>query len=203
MTRYNEKEGNIMPKFNENEKLIIQNRLKEVGRNLFSQYGLKKVTVDDLVTSTNIAKGSFYAFYENKEQLFMQLNTEEQNTIFKEIESEIQRSGINKPKMLISFALKMALEKFIHNPILTQINDEIFNYLQRKIPTEMMERHISDDIRAFKNLESYGVEFLYPLTIVAKAIHPLFAYAISIKSDDDYESIMTILIDGVVSQIVK
>lgn len=96
-----------------------------------------------------------------------------------------------------------SLKRFVDNPILTQINDEVFDYLQRKNLDKMMEQHITDDSRALKKLESYGVEFTYPLTIAAKALHPIFAYAISIKFDSDYENIMTILIDGVVSQIVK
>lgn len=192
-----------MPKFSEVEKSVIQNRLKENGRKLFSQYGLKKVTVDDLVNATNIAKGSFYAFYENKEQLFMELNVEEQDKIFSEIDIEIQNSGITEPKRITSFALKIVLKKFIDNPILTQVNDETFAYLQRKIPAKMMEQHITDDSLVLQKLELYGVKFTYPISIAAKSLHPIFAYAMSTKSDGDYKNVMTILIDGVVSQIVK
>ena len=54
-----------------------------------------------------------------------------------------------------------------------------------------------------KKLAPYGDEFVYPLTIEAKAIYLLFAYKISIESGENYESIVTVLINGVVSQIVK
>lgn len=192
-----------MPKFSEVEKSVIQNRLKETGKKLFSQYGLKKVTVDDLVNSTNIAKGSFYAFYENKEQLFMELNIEEQEKIFAEIDMEIQNSGITEPKPLTGFVLKIVLEKFVDNPILTQINEETFDYLQRKIPSKIMEHHIADDSLALQKLELYGVEFNYPISVAAKSLHPIFAYAMSKKFDCDYKNVMNILIDGVVSQIVR
>lgn len=192
-----------MPKFSESEKSIIQERLKEAGRNLFAQHGLKKVTIDDLVNSTNIAKGSFYAFYENKEQLFMELNTEEQKKIFDEIDREMQSSGIKEPKSLTSFVFKSAIELFINNPIVTQINDEIINYLQRKIPNEMLEQHIANNSHALKKLELYGVEFNYPTSIVEKTLQPVFVYAISSNSDCDYNDVLNILIDGVISQIVK
>ena len=192
-----------MPRFSDSEKTVIHKRLKESAINLFSQYGLKKVTVDDLVNATNIAKGSFYAFYENKEQLFMELNVEEQEKIFTEIEEKLQSRKDNAPQVLTCYAINLALEKFICNPILTQINDEIFDYLQRKIPEEKMDEHVLQDSQILKKLEQYGVEFTCPLTIVAKVLHPIFAYAISIQHDADYEEVMAVLINGIVSQTVK
>lgn len=192
-----------MPKFKEPEKSAIHKRLKEAGRNLFAQYGLKKVTIDDLVNSTNIAKGSFYAFYENKEQLFMELNVEEQEKIFDEIDREMQNIEIKDSKSLASYILLTVIEQFRSNPILSQITDETFDYLQRKLPRDVIEQHIADDSRALKKLEIYGVKFTCSTSIAAKSLHPIFAYAISSKSDSDYNDIISILIHGIVSQIIK
>ena len=62
-----------MPKFTESEKQAIQETLLREGEKLFVEYGLKKVTVDELVKAAGIAKGSFYSFYSNKEHLYMDI----------------------------------------------------------------------------------------------------------------------------------
>lgn len=43
------------------------------GKRLFTSYGLKKVTIDDLSASAHIAKASYYTSYENKEALYLDI----------------------------------------------------------------------------------------------------------------------------------
>ena len=45
-----------LPRFTEQEKEIINSKLLIEGEKLFSLYGLKKVTVDDLAAAVNISK---------------------------------------------------------------------------------------------------------------------------------------------------
>src|SRR5512142_3186432 len=61
-----------MPKgFSEQERTLIRQRLVEQGYHLFSAYGLKKTTVEELAAAAGISKGAFYLFYDSKEALFM------------------------------------------------------------------------------------------------------------------------------------
>ena len=43
-----------MPRFSEYEKVRIQQSLLEEGERLFTTYGLKKVTIDDIVKAVKI-----------------------------------------------------------------------------------------------------------------------------------------------------
>lgn len=52
-----------MPKFSDAEKEIIKQKLMQEGERLFTSYGIKKVTIDEIVQAAGIAKGSFYSFY--------------------------------------------------------------------------------------------------------------------------------------------
>ena len=52
-----------MPRFSENEKERISNKLLTEGERLFTIHGIKKVTIDDLTEAVGIAKASFYTFY--------------------------------------------------------------------------------------------------------------------------------------------
>lgn len=60
-----------MPKkFSEIEKTQIKQKLLDSARSLFTRYGIKKTSVEDLTKGAGIAVGTFYAFYQSKEELF-------------------------------------------------------------------------------------------------------------------------------------
>ncbi|MBC7097821.1 TetR/AcrR family transcriptional regulator [Candidatus Bipolaricaulota bacterium] len=60
-----------MPRaFREDERVVIRERLLSAGRELFSRYGLRKTTVEELARAAGIAKGTFYLFFPSKEALY-------------------------------------------------------------------------------------------------------------------------------------
>ena len=74
-----------MPRaFTETEKQHLQAKLKNEGYALFSRYGLKKTTVEEIARAAGIAKGSFYIFFSNKEELFIE--------IMEDLEQELRSS---------------------------------------------------------------------------------------------------------------
>ena len=62
-----------MPKFSDAEKEFIRQKLMQEGERLFVSFGIKKVSIDEIVQATGIAKGSFYSFYQSKEHLYMDI----------------------------------------------------------------------------------------------------------------------------------
>lgn len=67
-----------MPRaFTDEEKAKIRGSLIEAGRTCFLTYGIRKTTIDDLVKLAGIAKGSFYQFFTSKENLYLELFTQE------------------------------------------------------------------------------------------------------------------------------
>lgn len=63
--------------FTAEERAAIRRRLLDSGRNLFTTVGLKKTTLEDLVRPIGIAKSTFYAFFDSKEGLYLELLAEE------------------------------------------------------------------------------------------------------------------------------
>ena len=59
--------------FSAEERARITERLLETGRRLFTTQGLRKTSLDDLVAPAGIAKSSFYAFFDSKEALYLEL----------------------------------------------------------------------------------------------------------------------------------
>ncbi len=67
-----------MPRaFTATEKETIRDKLMEAGRSCFLRFGMNKTTLDDLVKPPGIAKASFYLFFKNKEELFLELLIDE------------------------------------------------------------------------------------------------------------------------------
>ncbi|MPM28793.1 hypothetical protein SDC9_75323 [bioreactor metagenome] len=135
-----------MPKsYSEREKALIKTRLKEEGRLLFSQYGMKKTTVDELVRRVNIPKGTFYLFYASKELLVFDLIMEEQAAIQAELLAAA--AALEHPISKESFSAllfdlyKRTTESFLF-PIFTGGDYEL---IVRKLPDEALERNIEED----------------------------------------------------------
>jgi AcrR family transcriptional regulator len=142
-----------MPKsFTEKEDKQIRKSLMKKGQELFSTVGLRKTTVDDLVSSAGIAKGSFYKFFPSKEILYLE--------ILEEIETNIRSSmatanlaGKELTKEGIKAFLSDIITSIEKNPILLKMFDEkALELIMRKIPQERIERHRENDSKWFAGL---------------------------------------------------
>lgn len=192
-----------MPRFSEQEKEIINKKLLLEGERLFTMYGLKKVTVDDLVAAVNISKGSFYAFYPSKEHLYIEINFRLQDKLFLEIKDAICSMHFPNQIALTKEVIMRALNGFVSSPILSQFDFTIMDYLQRKLPSEIFDNHVRSDVRLFELLEEMGVKFVLPHSVIVKSLYSVLACLDQYKTDKDFPMIQNLLIDGIVNQSIK
>jgi len=59
--------------FSDAEKRDITKQLLSRGKELFERYGLKKTSVEELTRAVGIGQGSFYIFFDSKEELFFEI----------------------------------------------------------------------------------------------------------------------------------
>ncbi len=59
--------------FAASERAHITLRLLQTATDLFARQGLRKTSLDELVAPVGIAKSSFYAFFESKESLYLEV----------------------------------------------------------------------------------------------------------------------------------
>lgn len=192
-----------MPRFTDQEKEMIRVKLLAEGEKLFAVYGLKKVTVDDLVAAVNISKGSFYAFYPSKEHLYIEINFRLQDKLFHDIKKAISNMQFTDHKALAKEVIMRGLNEMVSSPILSQFDFAIIDYLQRKLPVELFDNHNQTDIQILEILESRGVQFAMPHAIVIKSLYAVLACLEQYKSDDDLPKIQKLLVDGIIEQSVK
>ena len=70
------------------------------AKDIFSEYGFKKTTLDDIAKKLNIVKSALYHYYESKEGIFCKVIEYEIDIFFDRIKIEIDKSKTIKGKLL-------------------------------------------------------------------------------------------------------
>ena len=193
-----------MPKFSESEKKRIEQCLLEEGTRLFTIHGLKKVTIDDIVNAVNIAKASFYKFYEGKEYLFLDIVEKQQKEIFNTLSEIIQesKSKTDKEKIKEIFMVMSVLMK--KYPLLSAINEETVEIITRKVSPDRLAAFNSQGFDAVKALEENGMQFKYDTQVVSKLFQTLYQSWISLQGQtvSMQEQVINIMLDGIIDKII-
>jgi len=192
-----------MPKFSEQERDVIRERLFVEGEKLFSIHGVRKVTINDLTTAAGISHGAFYAFFESKEHLFMEINIKNQRELFQRLECLIYENKKRKPRELVKLAIYFLMDKFFNDPIISSINGELWEYLSRRLPPETIENNNINDVLVVEKLAEAGVKFNFHTSLVVKAVQAVFMLASSLAAVEENEEVIDIIIDGIIEKIVE
>lgn len=196
-----------MPKaYSDSERNYILNKLKSEAKLLFSQYGVKKTTVDELVSKVNIPKGTFYLFYASKELLLFDIILEEQALIQDELIKTVEgfAGSVTKEQFsdLVFNLYQRTINSFLY-PIFT--NGE-YELLLRKLPKEAIAKNTADDDLSMEKLFTMIPQArqkdikLYSAAFRAIFLMPLHKKEIG---EELFPGTMKLLIDGITSQIFE
>lgn len=134
-----------MPKtFTGKEKEIIRKTLITKGRELFSKYGLKKTSITELTNSAGIAQGTFYNFFESKEELYFEILEQEEANSAKYIENIVTTSSSARES--IKKIITCTFDLFERNQFIRRIfESKDYDLMLRKLSTEKLENHQKKD----------------------------------------------------------
>jgi AcrR family transcriptional regulator len=199
-----------MPRhFSEEDKERIKNELKETGKELFATLGLKKTTIADLTEAVGIAKGSFYQFFDSKEELYFIVLEEEAEKLRYKYKEEVINNSAPTKENLKQF-LTIMLETIENNPLLNRVyNSDDLNLIQQKLDKEQLEEHKQLSLNAFLPIINHWQEegdliAEKPEVIIGviRAI-PLVSLHQEELGKNIYPEIMDLLIDLVAEGLVK
>lgn len=127
-----------MPRaFNDDEKGRIRAILLRSGRVSFLERGLKGTTIDNLIAAAGIGKGSFYQFFRSKEELFLELFSEEIPAMMTRLHKASFGSTADTREALVRL-MKAMIHELETNPLVrTVLNDP--EQLERFLSTEEFE----------------------------------------------------------------
>jgi AcrR family transcriptional regulator len=186
--------------FSEAEKTDIRGLLITKGRELFGARGLKKTTVDDITKEVGIAQGSFYAFFDSKEDLYFEILEMEERELWKSLQSRLVSIPLTRRnfRQFMSFSLALVHE----NPFIDDlIRNNSYQKLLRKIPKPRMERHLREETSILMDsIESYrrgGLITAVEPRVLAGLFHGLFLLYLHKKDIgvDIFDDVMGLFLD--------
>lgn len=147
-----------MPRpWSEKEKKIIRKTLLVEAKRLFEKYGLQKTTVDEIVRATNISKGSFYIFYQSKEELYFDVLEEVEREFKDKMFKKAFNPSMGRRESFKSF-LNQMIELLITMPLYKEITSSNYELLLRNLPEETLEKHIQRDQEDVSKFFNYWMD---------------------------------------------
>jgi AcrR family transcriptional regulator len=199
----------IMAKaFTEEEKEIIRQKLIYRGMELVSEYGLRKVSVEDITKAVGISKGAFYSFFSSKEEFFFQIFEAFEHQVKDQFLIDIFAEGKDKKDSLKEFITRIfdfmdyiALEKFM--------NPEDLQYLVRSLSQERIQQHFSNDddfaTMFYEKYSSQGIFREFKPEVVSGFFRALVYVRIHKKEIGEkiYPEVMKLFIDMMAEYFIK
>jgi len=193
-----------MPRFSEVEKENIRRKLRHEGERLFTAHGLRRVTIDDLIEAVNIAKATFYTFYESKEYLYMDIVQDVQKSIFSELDALLERNADRSGRERVKQVFTAMAQLMARYPILSQIDPSTVDLISRRVSKERLASFTQQNIDAAQSLSDHGVRFTCEVKIASMMFQTLYRCFIDMQGGDPREQAMAIdlMLNGIINQIV-
>ena len=197
-----------MPRaFNERERNLIKERIRKAAASLMIRNGVRHTTIDAIVKSAMIPKGTFYLFYDTKEELLFEVLENEHDKMEKSILEQISKvnpSTINPDsatELIYSF-YKMVDE----HPLLATISREDVTLISQRLPEERISKHLEED----RNMSAKLMRFLplkdgITVETVSSSLHAIYFTMLHLKetADDKSEELLKLIIRGIMIQILR
>lgn len=197
-----------MPKaYSEQERAYIKGRLQAEAAACMQRYGLKRTTVDELVKRVGIPKGTFYLFYQAKEELLFEVLLLQHEQLEQELYAAF--TALQPEQMTVTYVTELLLSLFRRAeqlPILNLLNSEEVELLARRVPQEKLAAHLIQDetmlARLFPQLSGQNEETRLVLTAAFRALYFTTLHKKKIGAAQ-YEDALRLLVQGVVLQLFQ
>jgi len=197
--------------FTSEEREIIRNKIIDRGKECFARYGIKKTSIEDLTRDLGIAKSSFYSFFNSKEDLFLQIYTEEREALKDNLLENSFLKYRKEPDKAIKAYLHYVLNIANNHPVWRKV------YIEKEHLELTISRSSEEKI---KNIHRENVKMILPFfeewaaagLLIDKDVRILAETTYAVLSlihlrneieDEDFQDIMDILIDLLAENIIK
>ncbi len=141
-----------MPRiFSASERERIRRALVDEGRKHFLRYGLRKTSVEELTRTAGIAKGTFYHFFESKEDLCFEIYDEEEKELGGAVRDLLATH--DNPTEALQALMQFSLEVLRGDSLLTRLRESgEYALLARGVGQERLAQHLSHDVEMARGL---------------------------------------------------
>jgi AcrR family transcriptional regulator len=136
-----------------NKKDLNRETILEIAQDIFSKYGYKKTTLDDIANAVRKGKSSLYYYFNSKEDLFQAVIAKEVDILKQALEKVVFRSMDPEEKLREYILTKLATFRGLAN---------LYNALENDVTAigfidEIKAKNDKDEIRMIKRILIEGV----------------------------------------------
>lgn len=194
-----------MPKiYSEDEKRKIRESLREEASKCLAIYGVKRTTVDELVTRVSIPKGTFYLFYKNKEELFFDVLvnfSSRMETLYLQMLQELDENHIVTSLTDVFYQMAM---RFYKEGIFRFLSPGEMELVVRRLDDKEIVKAESMNDEILHNLFSYfAIEDENDIKAFIDGYRAILYVFLHADKIPDIEKTLRFLIRGLVLQMVE
>src|SRR5699024_3874857 len=176
---------------------------------LFTQYGLHKTSIQDVTQSVGIAPGSFYKFFDSKEELYFGILEMEEERIKEQVASR-DLSLAEQPKEVMKRTIKKMIQMLNAKLHIRELEfRSTMKNVDKELPSEVVEKHFEKDtgslLFVIEEWATEGVVFSEKAEVIAGVLRSLFVMMLHQQEfgPEVYEATMELFIDSIVDHLVK
>jgi AcrR family transcriptional regulator len=149
-------------------KILNKQQILEAAKNLFADKGFEATNVRDIIHESNLSPGTFYNYFQSKEEIFEVLTDE----IIGEVRDQIQDSykNVKMDRAEIIKSLQKFFQIFLGNPRLMKFLSRNQSYLRELRSKGRFDDMLKDLERALEDGVKNGMLPQLPVKIVAIAV---------------------------------
>jgi len=188
------------------ERSMIKRKLQKAAEVSLGKYGAKKTTVDNLVESVNIPKGTFYLFYPSKAMLLYEVFQMKHDELQTEFVARVLEIRNNLSPSKITELIFDIYRKLDSSFLMTFMTNGDLELVLSKLPLEVIQKHIEGDDLNMDRILSIIPNVNEEMSDVYSASLRLVMSSILHKKEigiEYYDAALRMSIRGIVNQIFE
>lgn len=133
----------------------VKETIVNVARHIFSRFGFKKTTMDEIAMATRKGKSSIYYYFTSKEEIFQAVVEKEALILRKELVHGIHNAGSPQQKLKAHVLIRMrSMEKLAN--YYSAIKDDYLSHLG--FIENIRKKYDQEEIQMMENILNEGVK---------------------------------------------
>ena len=188
------------------ERSIIKKKLQEAAGESLLKFGAKKTTVDSLVKSVGIPKGTFYLFYPSKAMLLYEIFQIKHDELQDEFINRVFEIKDNLSTSKVTDLIFDVYKKLDSSFLMSFMTSGDLELVISKLPLEVLQKHIDGDEISMDKILSIIPNVNEEMSEVYGASLRLVMSSILHKKEigiEYFDDALKLSIRGIINQIFK
>ena len=188
--------------FREEEKREIKKKLLDIGFPMLKEYGLVHMSIPKIAKEAGIGTGTFYRFFQSKEEYIYQLIQYRREILLSEVVTEDIKGGkrkLSKDEVRHMIQLLVDKDKSVYANLNLKDEVKLLKYMQEFSPNIQKEKQITEKLLGWIEKPKEEIDFPVLANLMKSLV--LIAQAREELHQEGYERTISLLIDTILNEI--